>query len=624
MRNHRRLWAMFITLILLAFSACAFASSYQAGTYTAVAQGNNGPIEVSVAFDGSAILTIEIVSHSETPGISDPAFERIPAIILESQSLAVDAISGATNTSNAILEAVSDCVKQAGGDVEALKAKTIQNNAAQETIVLNADAVIVGAGGAGINAAVELVKAGKSVIVLEKLAAVGGNTIISGSSYNAVLPEYQQKQTMGKAELEAILKILELEPVNDTMKAWQDTLAAEIDEYQKSGASYLFDSVTLHKLQTYIGGDYVGNPELISIMCEGAPEGFYYLSELGAQWSNTVVAGMGATWVRTMTPLPVWGSKGSSFILPQKQFVEESGKAQVLTEYKAEALICEGNRVVGVRGTTGNGSSFECYGEKGVLLATGGFAANVEMRQEYNTHWANLDESITTSNGAGSTGDGIKMAKEIGANLVGMEWIQIVPGGSQIIPNVENMIYVNEDGNRFVREDGRRDEMSAAMLEQTGKMWKIYNAHCLATAESLGKDVDSLINNKTHFKAESLEELAELIGVNYENLKSALDNYNACVANETADEFGRTLHDQQLNQAPYFACNVFAQVHYTMGGVEIDAQTHVLNEQGEIIPGLYAAGEVTGGIQGSNRLGGNSISDIVVFGRIAGQTMAAE
>lgn len=252
-----------------------------------------------------------------------------------------------------------------------------------------------------------------------------------------------------------------------------------------------------------------------------------------------------------------------------------------------------------------------------MILATGGFGANVEMRQKYNKHWETLDESVPTTNHVGATGDGIVMAEAVGVNLVGMEWIQMLPtyGQGVFTAYIENQMYINKEGSRFVKEDGRRDELSKAILEQSDAN-TVKDGKVITT----GLDVDARVGKGSAWKADTLEELSEQIGVPYEAVQASVDQFNKSVK-EGNDPFGRTFFDKEFIEGPFYAGLTNPIVHHTMGGVQIDTDTHVLDAQGNIIPGLYAAGEVTGGVHGGNRLGGNAIADITVFGRIAGEKL---
>ena len=622
--------------LVLCLSVSALGQAYTAGTYSAAARGNNGDVKVNVTFAADCIEKIEIAEHAETPGLSDPAFERIPAAIVENQSLAVDAVTGATNTSVAILAAVEDCVAQAGGDVQALKQAVIEAAQAGEAVEMTADVVIIGAGGAGVAAAVAAAEEGASVIIIDKTATGGGNTILAGGKMNAVTPELQQKKTMGESEMAEIQAVLDLEPKNETMARWQAALQEELNAYKASGADYLFDSIHLHMLQTYIDGDYVGNPALIEKLCTVAPDTYYWMESLGLEWKQDVEIVVGAIWRRSHAAQNY--KSGVGFIeIFTNNIKENNYPVEFLYEVKGEEIMMDNGRAVGVKAVSAvDGTPYTLHANKGVVIATGGFAANVEMREKYNEVWAYLGETIPTTNAKCLTGDGITMATDVGANLVGMGYIQLAPIGDPITGTPSMMIgtstnlMVNREGKRFVNETERRDVIAAAELEQTeGQMWLISDSRNVALREdntnNYGVSLQAAMDAGICFMDDTLEGLAKQIGVDPAVLQETVDTFNECVRTGKDEQFGRAVYETNTDvvEGPFYASLNSPAVHHTMGGIEIDTDTHVISTEGTIIPGLYAAGEVTGGIHGSNRLGANAIADALAYGRIAGG-MAAQ
>lgn len=334
------------------------------GTYTGTAKGMNGDITANVTVSENSIESITFEEHQESIGISDPAFERLPEMILEHQSVALDAISGCTISSNGILEAVKLALLEAGAEeADIMKEVTVQAGETQE-LLYEADVVIVGAGGAGMTAAYEVLKSGGSVVILEKTAAVGGNTIAAGSALNGADSKRQENMEMSETELAKIEELLALEPKNSYMETWQETVKQDLEEYKAEGNTFLYDSPDLHKLQTYVGGDYVGNPELIDRYGDEAAKSVTYLEELGTVWKDDVTAAIGATWNRSHMPEnEPWGNKGAAFVLPQVKKVEELG-GEVKLEHRADSLIIEDGRVVGASGVTSAGDTFEVRGTK--------------------------------------------------------------------------------------------------------------------------------------------------------------------------------------------------------------------------------------------------------------------
>ena len=261
-------------------------------------------------------------------------------------------------------------------------------------------------------------------------------------------------------------------------------------------------------------------------------------------------------------------------------------------------------------------------------MATGGFAANVEMRVKYNTEWDDLGETIATNNHPGATGDGIVMGEAVGADLVDMGWIQLMPlfpvSGGGISGYVNNAIYVNKEGQRYVNEDNRRDVLAQGALNQTDKIFFVINDQTEIDSVQIPQaNLDYMVENGMLFKGDTIEELAENMGVPADNLKKTIEDYGKAV-DAQQDEFGRATWGARLDNPPYYAASYTPAVHHTMGGLRINTEAQVLNASGEVIPGFYAAGEVTGGIHGTNRVGGNAVPDALVFGKIAGANAAAQ
>lgn len=579
-----------LALLLTALGApAAFAAGYTAGTYTAAAKGNNGDVTVNVVVSADKIESVQVTGHQETPGISDKPIAELPAAIVAAQGLGIDTVSGATNTSHAILEAVADCMAQAGADVEALKAvgSAPAEKAADET--LTADVIVIGAGGAGMAAAVQANQDGASVIVIEKQAQIGGNTILSGGALNAV-------------------------------------------DDRSETAIRNNDSVEWHYTQTMNGGDNKGDPLLVHTLVRNAWAGVTWLKELGMEFiPDKIFTVTGGMWPRAHKPvMPV----GTGFFDTYQKYVDSHENIEIRLNTKADRLIVDGGKVVGVAATGETGNAITLNANKAVVLATGGFGRNVEMRMQYDTKWGNLTEAVPSTNHAGATGDGIGMATEVGAQLTGMEYIQLLPLGDpqsgslsgNIEHDVERRIFVNKNGERFVNEGGRRDDMTAALFAQPDSwMWIVMDSDCYPTGDeknNFNESVNQLISEGRAFKGETLSDLAAAIDVPAEALEKAVADFNEHVASGKEDAFGRTLYSTPIDNGPFYAAPRVPTVHHTMGGVKINVNAEVINEAGEVIDGLYAAGEVTGGIHGANRLGGNALADILVFGRIAGANAA--
>ncbi len=546
-------------------------------------------------------------------------------------SLKVDAVTGATYSSKGIIEAITAALKAAGADVEKLKAKDIASGETKGDVEKTADVIIIGGGGAGLAAAVSAHQNGAKVIVVEKMSRLGGNTMISGSAYNAADTERQSALTMTALEKQTVESILAGTYEDALVKTWQETLKKEWTEYLASGKTTLFDSPSLHKLQTYLGGDKKGTPALIDVFADNAYPAVEWLESMGMQFKDYVFTVLGGLWNRAHKPeKPL----GTGFMETYENYIEKNkADIEVILDTTAKEFIVKDGAVVGVAAEGKNGK-VTLNATKGVVLATGGFGANVEMRNKYNTElWPDLTD-VKTTNHTGATGDGIVMAEAVNAKLVGMEYIQLLPMGDPVTGSlsgnieqgVQNRIFVNKEGERFVDEGARRDTMTKALMEQTDAyMWVIVDKNSYPTGDTknnFNETIDDLVAAGRAFKADTLEDLAKQIGVDPVAFVKSVEDFNKAVDGTAKDEFGRTLFDKKLDTAPFYAGARVPTVHHTMGGVSINADAQVIDANGNVIKGLYAAGEVTGGLHGTNRLGGNALADINVFGRIAGKNAA--
>jgi urocanate reductase len=633
--SFKRVLSLGLVLVMaLSLAACSKpkepeATAYTAGSYTATERGHNGLVTVKVDFSEDAITAVEVTEHSESPGISDAPIADIPAAIVEYQSLGIDTVAGATATSNAILAAVANCVNQAGGDAEALKAVAIEKKAG-EPIVREVDVVVVGGGGAGVAAAASAVQNGASVVLLEKTAALGGNTLASGggsTTWNAVIPEKVAATPSMTGQEDSLRAFLEYDPA-ELPEGYDETLVTlqgQIKEYLAGDTSTMFDSVELHIIQTYFGGlrqDLDGNwiygkYEFVRTLCEESPKSAAWLESMGGKFRETLGEPIGSMWKRALGPAT--NNQVDLFDPTTKVILDNGG--EIIYNTRAEKLISEDGKVVGVTGTMADGTPVEVRA-KSVVLTTGGFAANSEMVIEYNNYWPELSADIKTTNVSGSVGDGINMALEVGAALTGMEFAQLMPigwadNGQLALGAGNNVMYIGPDGTRFTNEYAERDVISKAAFGVGGVFYEIKsqsedNFNHLARVD----DGTNMV-----FAADTLAELAEMINVPADALEAEVEKYNGYVREGVDPEFGKNVFSAYI-EAPYMARVLSPSSHHTMGGVVIDTSCHVLNEDGDIIPGLYAAGEVTGGIHAGNRLGGNAIADVFVFGRIAGESAA--
>ena len=622
----KKLTAALLVFLMMVMTG-AMALAYTEGTYTATAQGNNGPVTVSVTFSADAITDVTVVEHSETAGLSDRPIAEIPAAIVENQSLAVDTVSGATNSSNAILTAVADCVAQAGGDVEALKAVAVEK-APVEDVEATYDVVVLGGGGAGLTASITAAQNGAKVILVEKAGSLGGNTLIAGQGFNACDPERQANTEMSEALLGELKSYLDLDPADfGAFAEVLETVKGQINDYIASGSTTLFDSPELHMLHTYMGGKRTGldgtviepDLELARTFATNALDALEWAESIGAQWNDTTSTILGAMWPRSH------GLANGNVITILTDAAKANG-VEIVTDTRANELIVENGKVVGVKATTSEGANVTLHANSGVVLATGGFSANAPMVVEYNNYWPGLSDTMPSTNAPTITGDGIVMAKAVGADLVGMGFAQLMPSShpvdgslfSGIWGSAETQVFVNKEGKRYVNEYAERDVLSKAALAQTDGIFYIICDNKIAK----NADVAGMVAKGNVVVADTLEELAEKLGIPADTFVETIERYNSFVDAQKDDDFGKPLFGEKIDEAPFVATPRSPSLHHTMGGVKIDTNTHVISTEGNVIDGLYAAGEVTGGLHAGNRLGGNAMTDFLVFGRIAGENAA--
>lgn len=623
----KKLFALVLAVMMLLGVACS-ASALTAGTYTATMTAMHGPMTVEVTVSENEILSVVVTDQVETPGVTDPVFEKIPAEIVANQTSNVDVITGATVSSRVLIAAVQNCLKQAG-DTDGAFSKELEKVPAED-VTMTADVIIVGGGGAGLAAAVGASDEGASVILIEKTGFLGGNSIVAGGIYNAPDPDLQDYAVFSGDQDSMIEDALAEEPVSEEHAALQAAVREEFGAYKASDKT-LFDSANWFALQTWNGGDKIANLDLVKVLTAGAFPALEWLESMGMEFNDFVTLGGGSLYPRThgaTTP------NGTGYIKAFKTALEGRENVQIVMDTEGKSLIMDGDKVVGVNAVGKDGNAVTLMANKGVILTTGGFAGNVELRQKYceGEKWPDLGPSLTTSNMPGVTGDGIFMAEAAGAELIDMDQIQLLPfcnpqTGATFDITFANC-FINNEGKRFVREDGRRDEMSKGMIAQPdGEVYYLFSCEDPNEVYSLGKKTLQyyLDNNLYGYMiSDSLEGIAEKMGVPADTLAETVAAFNEHTKNGTSDEFGRTSWAATIEGPYYVAYQRKPAVHHTMGGVRIDTQTHALRADGSIIEGLYCAGEIVGGIHGGNRLGGNAIVDFCVFGRLAGNVAATD
>lgn len=621
------------------------AALYKAGTYTGTSEGFHGEMTVEVILDDNSIAEIKVLSHGETEGVGTVALEKLPATIVEKQSLAVDTISGCTVSSEALVEAVKAALTTAGADVEALMTPAAQDAPTGENVEMTADVVVVGGGGAGLAAALSAAENGASVIVLEKTGMLGGTTILSGAYYSSGRQDISDKAEMNDKMRQDVADILAMEPRNDDMAAWQDAVREQYAAYETSGATYMFDSEEYHMLQVYADGRFAGDTALIQRLCTISGECYDWLGGYGLNWSEDIIGAKASDSGTVMLDAQRArrnksdGSERHSAQLihiMEENALAAATPAQILTEVSGKELIVTDGAVTGVIAEGADGSTYRITANKGVILATGGFAANPEMCQSYNTLYPAIPAGTATTNSLAATGDGITMALSADAALLDMELMQFWPhtnpgtGSTKGYVSPYTNLLVNNQGKRFADETLSDDELAWAMLEQPDNVVFILSDANNSVIDAEGKNsngipVETLIEEGTVLKADTLEELAGLMGVDAAALAATVERFNSACDAGVDSEFGRanlpvTL---KLTTAPYYATRTAPAMHHTMGGVHIDTQARALDSAGNVIPGLYAAGEVAGGFSGENRVSGNAILEAIAEGKIAGEDAAA-
>jgi len=578
--------AAMVALLCVSMAACQSqintGKAGVSGTFAGKGSGKGGDINVNVTLKDGALEIIEVTDHHESGIISD-AMNMLAEEMIARNTIDVDSVTGATLTSSGFKQAVRSALKEAG--VEKLDANEQAAHTA-EKVEETYDVVVVGAGGAGLVAAITAAETGAKVAVVEKLRVAAGNTLLSGAEYAAPANWLQKEKN-----------------IEDSPEALEADMLK--------------------------GGDNEADPALVKVLAEQATAGAEWLrDDVKVEWTDELMHFGGHTVTRSLVPL------GASGVEPMSKLLAKELGVTIIYDTTAKKLLVDDKGVVvGVEGenSRGNGDTYTLHANKGVVLATGGFGSNIEMRKKYNPE---MDEKYNSTDSVADTGDGIVMAEEIGAELRDMSYIQtyplcdVVSGGLLYVDDARLYgfsILVNAEGKRFVNELGRRDVLSKAILSQTGGVcYEVMDQSAFEEAkimENHGGEVAYLTANKGLVKADTLEEAAKLMGVDPTQLVETVKQYNSYVDAQHDAEFERKAMNKKIENGPFYLIKATPAVHHTMGGVAINTEAQVLRPDGTVIPNLYAAGEVTGDIHGTNRLGSCALADLTVFGRIAGQNV---
>ncbi|MCR5081811.1 MAG: flavocytochrome c [Treponema sp.] len=537
------------------------ALSYADGVWNGSCNGRNGPIQISITLKDQKIVAADIISEKETD-FAKPAIRNVLDQAVSKGSMnSFDAVSGATISSKATFEAVRNALDCASG----------KNNFAEDVKDTSCDIVVIGAGGAGLSASIKASQGGAKVILLEKQGTAGGNTISATGGLNAAETSVQKK--LGIADSK--------------------------DQFYKD---------------TMKGGYNLNNPELVRNMVEEAPETVDWLISVGVDLSDV---GKMAGSTNSRTHRPQGGAAVGAHMVPVLEKAAVNAGVDLRKNSKVVDIIKKDGKAAGVI-VEKNGKKY-MISAKAVIIATGGFGANPDMVVKYKSDL----KGFGTTNHKGATGDAFAWIEKFNAGLTQMDQIQthptVVPSNGMMITEAvrgNGAIMINREGKRFGSEMATRDVMSAAVLSQTGGT--AYLVFDTSVRKSL-KAIEGYVKQGLLTEGETPEELAKKLGIPAEALAETIKRYNGFVASGNDGDFGRNGSEmpRALSEGPYFAVEVAPAIHHTMGGIVINKKAEVLDVNGRPVPGLYAAGEVTGGIHGGNRLGGNAVADICVYGKIA-------
>ena len=569
------------------------AGAFTPGTYTATAAGRNGDITVEVIFSADKISDVKVVKHSETEGIGTSATDKLPGKIVEKQSLGIDAVAGATITSDAIIAAVADCVKQAGGDPEALKDVETETSEPAEEKTMETDLVIVGGGGAGMVAAIRARELGLDVILLEKMPFMGGALSISGG--NQVVMGSKMQKDLG---------------VKD------DSAKSMVDDFMANGAN-------------------LNVPELIKLYADNVGETSDWLQENGVTYNIEGGLHKLAEYSHDRELAYTGGGAGAGEAMRNK--VDESGATVLLNTRATELITDDKGNVTGV--IAADETTKYTVKAKAVLLATGGYGYNKDLLE------GDMKNALYYGP-VSSTGDGLLMATADGvdADTRLLEYGKRYPNGIEVSEGIakstingnipawkKSAILVNKEGKRVVNEKASNRTILETELEQTGQeLYLVMDQETFDVwKDALGYDVQEYLdaNGKStpvFGHGDTIEDAAKAAGVDGKELAKTVETYNGYVKTGEDKEFGRLAEymTMPIGDGPYYIVEQKPRFATTMGGLVIDTDLHVINKSGKIIENLFAAGELVGGVMGDDSPSGANNGWAVTSGKLAAESIA--
>ena len=584
--------------------------SFKSGTYTGTGEGKFGPLTLEVTFSDTALTDIVIGEHEETERVSDRAFDEIPTKIIEQQALGIDTITGCTLTSAAILTAVEDCVKQADGNVAAMKKNYTAPVLSTEVVDLECDFVIAGAGAAGMGAAIGAAQNGAGkVIVLEKGSNVGGNALVSGGYLEYVHAPKELRVPMTPELTNQLEANLNSEYIANIDPQYVAAINEQYEAYLASGDTTLFDSEELMALQEalmYEGTGFEGS--LSFAQCVASFDAF--LDENGFAWKPCIGI-IGYPWPRWSAPDDGFCGQGY-FNFCDKHIEENNYPLEIMLNTPATELSKEEGKVVGFKAVSEDGTTYNIKSTHGALLATGGFSGNPDMLRTYNEIWPWDDTTpLPTTNVYGHHGDGINLALGEGGMVALMDSLMMFPfadvkngADETTVGSDTDCLLVNANGERFIDETLDRYTMTAALMEQPDALLFLISDKDTCRIEGeynyYGRSIERLIDQGQLYRADTIEDLATQMGADPATFKATVERYNEIARNGEDPDFGRMIFsvDSPIENPPFYASPRTWAAHITEGGVVTDDISQVVREDGSSIEGLYAAGEVTVGMSG--------------------------